>query len=1307
MSNSPKQKSISPPVRPAPELLPLGTHDFTWARFQTFCLDFVAKLPGAKKYSHYGKAGNRQRGIDLKVDFENGEKWVFQCKQWKEFSGRDAEKAINATIYAADRYILFVSCEVGTDVRDVCDQHPGWEAWDAQDISQKVREMDPEAARRLVERHFGPLWRKEFLGLGGLSAFVTPEEFFRRHLHRDHLFNHMWKLVGRGDLLKGLHAFVKSKRRRVAVISGRGGVGKSKATHAFASAFEKRHAGLALRFVAEGVTISVAALDELPAMPCVVVVDDAHKCEELNLLLAAAQQRPYLTKIILLSRPYGIQQLDADIMHAGFDVTEVTRFPELDAPNHGELTKLAAQALGRRHAHLADRLAADTKDCPLITVVGGRLLAQEKITPDLFVTSESFRRTVLTRFRDAIVGEISTRLDRESCVKLIRLLAALVPIRDGDDSLLKGMAEFLGLDRAELITALGELEGAGVLLRRGHQMRLIPDVLADEVLHEACLSRGRPTGYAEKVFEKFKALGSNRVFRNLAELDWRVRATEDAGTALLDSLWRKIWEDFRSAPHSTRRSILEALQEVAYTQPRRVLELAEHAMRNPATTPESEEELRYHRPSHKDILKALPLILEGVAYTPEYLSRCCDLLWELSRDDEPHGPSKGALRVLQDLARYTTYPRNGAQQAVLDSVERWLRAPDAHARVGQALDVVDPVLRKTDHVDYSRGPRLVSELLTVVRAGSMELRERALGIIARCTAGDDIRVVLRALHSLKLALSDPAPIFEQKISEEDFLQWVPEQIQILDMIEGVRSRNSDPFVILGVADAVGWHARYGRPDEVKTKARRIVAALIDTYEVRLIQALTYEFDLVHLRADLEFNDGEEDYDDKGQLVAEMCDALADEFVGRNASANVGLRELNLWMRNIAETGWGDGRVTLHNGFLMVIARHHPDYASRMCEALAESPDCGMASRSGDLLMVLRGAMPEPAITIARRFLSSGDQSLCYAVAESYKSGTWLPTVQAEDLNILRELFSDTRPTIKKVALKLLPLIHKSSPEMAIDLAVAADTGNGGELAKELCRAFDADHGINPDLLTDDELRSLLSKLVPVNEISRNYHINKFLTYASDRLPRDVFNVLLRRVEQGTTKDFYYAALPGSNERSKFSGLAAHGDYPQRLREVRDAMLGWRERYNSRLPNLFKEISLGFNEESLGVLSEWVDSGNPEKLEAAILLLSGARPQFAFENEDFVINILRRAYAVGDECYQIAKGVMWDTAVPTHVHRMYGEPPQSMVFLRDRASAVMSRLDAGTPEHRFFESLVEYANENIMEERKKDDEQMDY
>jgi hypothetical protein len=286
---------IPAPVVSRPERLPLGDPNLSWEQFQAFCRDFVCKYTGVDLCHHYGKAGDIQNGIDLYVDLPNRERWAFQVRQVEKFTKGDAEKSIAATSYKAVRYYFLLSCEATKAVRDVCDAH-GWEGWDVRDISGKVRDLDLETARTLVETHFGSAWRKDFLGLTDLSPFLSTEEFFRHLSNPQRLFNHSWQLVGRATNLKQLHEFISSADQRIAILPGRGGIGKSKILQEFGKAQDATGETLFVRFLVEGVNIGTN-LDGLPARESVIVVDDAHRRDDLSTLLALSRRSGAISKV--------------------------------------------------------------------------------------------------------------------------------------------------------------------------------------------------------------------------------------------------------------------------------------------------------------------------------------------------------------------------------------------------------------------------------------------------------------------------------------------------------------------------------------------------------------------------------------------------------------------------------------------------------------------------------------------------------------------------------------------------------------------------------------------------------------------------------------------------------------------------------------------------------------------------------------------------------------------------------------------------------------------------------------------------
>ncbi|GAB1545423.1 hypothetical protein NUACC21_80990 [Scytonema sp. NUACC21] len=231
--------------------------------------------------------------------------------------------------------------------------------------------------------------KKSLLDSSGLSPFVSWEDFFNEWLNTEKPFNHTWQLVGRADYLQNINNFLQSEEQKFLILPGRGGIGKTKLLHAFAE--QLNTSKLILRFVEEGVPVTAENVVNLPKNNCVLVLDDAHRREkDIEVLLAVFRQNS-TNKLIVSCRPYGVEYLQIIFRQAGIGSHQIKRLDDLKELSRDDAKALASQALSDNYPELVDKLATVTKDCPLVTVVGGRLLAEKAILPSLLERDEDFR----------------------------------------------------------------------------------------------------------------------------------------------------------------------------------------------------------------------------------------------------------------------------------------------------------------------------------------------------------------------------------------------------------------------------------------------------------------------------------------------------------------------------------------------------------------------------------------------------------------------------------------------------------------------------------------------------------------------------------------------------------------------------------------------------------------------------------------------------------------------------------------------------------------------------------------------------
>ena len=1287
------------PVTPYPEFLPLNDPNLPWERFEAFCEAFISRLPCVKEAHRYGGPGSLQKGIDIIAYLDHGEKWAFQCKQKQTFSKADATRAIQQTRYEADRLILMLSRQATSGVRDVCDSFPDWDVWDVGDISRKVRELEMHSAAKLVEAHFGAPWRQAFLGLKGLSSFVTPTEFFDRFSNAAALFNHAWELVGRSDHLRQAHEFVESPEQKIAILTGRGGIGKSKILHEFADRFDDEHKGVALWYAAEGVPLTHDSADDLPFKPCVVVVDDAHRRDDLPALLALTRQRPHATKLVLACRPQGTDYLKSQLSHGGFDVQGVVVFPDVKELSREEVIALGRQALGTEFAGLAERLAAATWDCPLVTVVGGQLLARKAIAPELLERDAEFRDTVLIRFREILVGELGDQIDPTLCRSLLDLIAAIQPIRLDDEIILDSEAKFLNIDRLTLLISLDILEKAGVLLRRGNTLRIVPDVLADHILHKASItSQGQPTGYADHVFNEFKSLCPSEVLRNLSELDWRLRQSGTQASDLLSSIWQSIEQEFQDASHQGRSTILRILEKVAVHQPEMTLKLVEYAIRNPATKQESPEWAQIYEYTHSDVLRQLPTLLRQISYTLKYLPRCCDLLWELGRDDNRnlHSNPDHGVRVLADLGGYAIGKPFIVTSRVLDTIEKLLEDPGSHSHFHSPFDIIDPMLAKTGFSTHAEGYNLVRRTFSLKYESIKSIRQRALSLIGRCLFSTNLRISLRALASMELALDEPRPYLNMSISDEDREQWRLEQLEILSLIADLAQRSTEPVILNRIRRILLWHRRDSPSDEVRNKADAIVSSIPESSELRLTQELMDPFHMDDWQPNGE--SGDDDSRLRQEKSAQTRRDLVVEFIRHTEHAGKAYEILTDRMQAICAAS-----VQPHpHTFLGILGNTDPEFAADLCDIIVNNPNGPLAPHLHSLLTNVRKWSAERARGIGQRALRAGSNILCSGIAWSYSSQGLADAATPEDVEVIRELLDHEDTNVRRLAIGSLSALAEAHPRVAIDLAMGVEVGDNVHLAEEMCQLFFDGHGIPFRELTSDELKTLLSKLEDVQKIEY-YFINTFLVKASEQDARAVVGFLLTRIKKKDDEANYHA-LPISEFQDPLIGLAASPDHENILREIRDISLEPVSSGEYWIPQLFREASLDFESAvSLAVLNEWINSGDAARIQSAARLVSRAHPAFVFKNVEFTTNLLERAYVASSDCYRSVASNLTSSAISGTRSGTPGQPMSEDVALRDQALAAKSQFNAGSPSYNFYAYLAKWAEASIRDDLLRDEE----
>lgn len=1134
------------------------------------------------------------------------------------------------------------------------------------------------------------------------TPLLSVDQFFGPWLTPDRLFSHAWTIVGRIDLQNQLAEFARGGSvHQLAVLPGRGGIGKTRLLLAVADGITRNDRGIVVRIAAESRLVSAEDLAALPDGPVLLLIDDAHRREDLEVALSAIRRAERPIQIVMTTRPYGADTVRATAARVGFDRSEVLLLPELTELDHDERIALAHEALGEDYAHLAEALADVTRDSPLITVVGGQLLAQESVAPGLLAQHDEFRRAVLGRMADEYVEAVGRGLGPERVRRILELVAAIGPVHTRREDLIERAAGFLEMRPDELQRALGNMEEAGILLRRGASVRITPDVLADFFYHEAAMAGGRPTGYSDEVFRRFSELVPHDVLANLAELDWRARHAHGAEIDLLKGVWADIEASFRTGTHYDRVQILEMIQRIAVFQPRRVLGLVELALERPE--PGGRDDRRYliHRWSAEDVIRATPPLLQRIAYLPEYRTRAFDLLWELGRDDERalNSHPEHPVRILSELAGYDNR-RLEMAASVLEAVERWVDRDGVGGHAQSELDVVDPILEKAGSRMTPVGHQLTFQPYFVDPDATRAVRERALRVVRKVTENGELHAVIRGVESLSQALRNPMGHFGTSPSDDLLDRWLPEQLQVVGMLREMSERPRDPLVILAVLEAVSWHAVYGR-DELKEAARGLVHSIDWTFELLLTEQVSvgrYRLELLDemdgdgesQALDEEPTTSQDRWKQRQARQAHERERLADSLVSRFSRPDAAFAAIEERLQTVVAAR----QATAAGEFLATLAQRHPEYGETFARRCLDEPQSHLAGWAAALIDGLRTVRPETAVELIEEAAASSHPVMRAAAASALMRSAYGRGVDQREIDALRGLLRDGDTWVLRAGLSALAALARSDGTLALAIASDVELGSDSHAADELFGALAGGGGRTAfGGLSAGTTSELLAKLDEVTALDGHW-TGLFLNHAAEVAPRDVVQLFLRRARRGredVSDDFRAMPYRFENALSGFSGVEGREDL---LREIRDEFIRSTGSEQFWMPRLFAAVSQGPDPVGQAVLNEWICSREADKIRASVDLLGGSDWRFVLQNPGFVADLIREAEKADPEGLEPVLNALHCQVAARGGMGTPGEPMPHDVEARDEARRIAMTLPVGSPERRLYEEVVAEAERSI-------------
>lgn len=850
------QQSGDPLPGKNPELLP--TPSLSWEEFE----DFTERLLSAHRFcaaplrhvvrvERWGRRGDKQDGIDFEGDLSDGASASWQCKRQDALTPADVRAAVTACTFKADVHHLVFSGEASRDARDEIAKHPSWELLDQRGLGRLRHDLPLHKQREVLDATWGVAVRRRLLKVPGEDAFLSLDTFAGDRRDPDTVLNDLGPRVGREAELETLSAALDRTAGSPAIVmvTGPGGRGKTRLLVEALTQFQEKNPQIPVLCLSPGRTMDAAALAELPQTPAVLVVDDAHQEPSAIAPLLKYARDVDGTQLVLSSRPSGVGALRARIANAHFPLScvETIEVDELKKSQARALVDSITRDLGLTPA-AREYFTAQAVHSPYVAVIAANLIRRGELTTPL-VVDPGLREQVLARYEELAASEV----DGVPTAKVRRLLAVYAALGPLDDEGLRGnLASFCGLNLTELLRLRTNLHDRGVLATRGGLTRVVPDVLADDILEREAAVGTDATGFAEELWAAFSGADISRLVIALAALDWRL--TAQGGPRVFDAVWAWVRSELRTADYDSLYNALGQLDQLAVTQPdalvdaleeiRASLDVAEAGTdsdgvattaadgpRNDSAVGIEEQPPWWRRPAGPDDVRRRMPVLYGqcAASAPDLLETVLDALWALRRHDArpTHQHPGHAERVIVDrLANIGDLPDPSFPARIVERVRRWLTEPADDGDVTTPLSLLRPLVAKEGERHFMDGPRrLTFQPFAVSPTWARPVRDAIRSTLLEQARGTDLRRAAAAIDLLGDALREPSGLFGRQVGDDEVLAWEGDDLATLDVLRTIAEATTSPVIRRLVRREISWTGEYTLSLPLRHAALTLAAAL--------------------------------------------------------------------------------------------------------------------------------------------------------------------------------------------------------------------------------------------------------------------------------------------------------------------------------------------------------------------------------------------------------------------------------------------------------------------------------------------------
>ena len=434
-----------------------------------------------------------------------------------------------------------------------------------------------------------------------LPVFLPWQDMFRDQTAGKHqLLRYDYETFGRESEMRQFQTFVQDADKRLLMVYGSGGIGKTKLAIEFAKAVEQEHTDYEPLFVqVAGDTFENALADIPPNRKYIFFVDDAHDfIDHLGGIKILLNSPGYSdSKAVLITRKPFKAFLEGCFLNALPDQA----MDELDIQ---KLSLEKTKELIRTYTRIPDGslLAGLTRigrDTPLLAAMVIDSLNKGHDLRDL-TTKDKLVELTFESYLNNIFSKHLPRSDKRHR-KLLDWLSGIGSIDTEDNRIRDKLAEILKVAPYEIEQYRDDLIEYGLLVQIGRKQRVFPDALSDYILRKACFRSSRkPSSFHESLLREFLPLLPVKVIINLARVE-----NITGERSLLDEHVASLKIQAREGDNFVRMDILEQMEGISYFRPEDATEIF-----NIILNTAKEDSVNHHTwwgstRTHQDVIKKI------------------------------------------------------------------------------------------------------------------------------------------------------------------------------------------------------------------------------------------------------------------------------------------------------------------------------------------------------------------------------------------------------------------------------------------------------------------------------------------------------------------------------------------------------------------------------------------------------------------------------------------------------------------------------------------------------------------------------